>query len=225
MTKIIEVRNWNRREHFEFFLDFDQPFFNICVNCVIDNFLSTLKSKKIPFFLSTLYCVTKTVNLIPELNQRIIDKTKVIQYSLTHPAFTLMTETDNLFTYCLTDYIEDFQKFITETSKVMLEKKKTTGLNLKDEANRNDVIYITSLPWISFTSFQHPFNLYKKKKKNIDSIPRISWGKYYKLDQHYVLPISAQVHHSLCDGIHLSLFFEKLETMFNNDFIALANNL
>ena len=45
-----------------------------------------------------------------------------------------------------------------------------------------------------------------------DSIPRVSWGKYYKKSSRIVLPFNIQVNHRLVDGIHIGMFYSKLNT-------------
>ena len=71
---------------------------------------------------------------------------------------------------------------------------------------REDVIYHTTLPWISFTSFAHARN-----KGRGDSIPRIVFGKFTSVNERVLLPISVEVHHALMDGLHVGRFLTRLE--------------
>lgn len=48
-----------------------------------------------------------------------------------------------------------------------------------------------------------------------DSIPRISFGKYFKQDNKVLLPYSVQVNHMLLDGIHVGKYIEKLQNFIN----------
>ena len=43
-----------------------------------------------------------------------------------------------------------------------------------------------------------------------DSVPGISWGKYYNNDGKVLLPFSVQVNHCFADGIHISQYQEVL---------------
>lgn len=45
-----------------------------------------------------------------------------------------------------------------------------------------------------------------------DSNPRISWGKYITVNGRTTLPVSLFVNHALADGLHISRFFQNLET-------------
>ena len=68
------------------------------------------------------------------------------------------------------------------------------------------MIHFSVLPWVSFTSISHPRGLNSK----MESIPKITLGKFFKSGERILLPISIEVNHCLMDGYHLGLFNEKL---------------
>jgi chloramphenicol O-acetyltransferase type A len=45
----------------------------------------------------------------------------------------------------------------------------------------------------------------------VDSIPRISWGKYFRDDNLIKMPLSVQVHHALMDGFHVGRYFQQVQ--------------
>ncbi|MDH5434140.1 MAG: CatA-like O-acetyltransferase, partial [Gammaproteobacteria bacterium] len=47
--------------------------------------------------------------------------------------------------------------------------------------------------------------------KNVDSVPRIMWGKFYQKENRTVIPYNLQVNHCFIDGYHLGLFKERLD--------------
>ena len=71
---------------------------------------------------------------------------------------------------------------------------------------RDDLIYITCIPWISFTHISHTISINRN-----DSVPKISWGKYYKDGDKVLLPFSVQVNHALIDGFQIGKYVEKLQ--------------
>jgi len=89
--------------------------------------------------------------------------------------------------------------------------KQNDYFNLKELAGRDDLIYITCIPWISFTHLSHTISLNKN-----DSVPRISWGKYFMENNKVLLPFSVQVNHALVDGIHIGRYFLKLQNYIDN---------
>ena len=46
MSKYLEIENWNRRQHFEFFKSFDNPFFNICAKVDVTTLLGLVRAAK-----------------------------------------------------------------------------------------------------------------------------------------------------------------------------------
>ncbi|MBL3853137.1 CatA-like O-acetyltransferase, partial [Bacillus cereus] len=44
----------------------------------------------------------------------------------------------------------------------------------------------------------------------------ITCGKYFNEENKIMLPVSLQVHHSVCDGYHVSRFIEDLQELSNS---------
>ena len=73
---------------------------------------------------------------------------------------------------------------------------------------RDDLIYFTVLPWVSFSSFAHA-----RTPGRGESVPRIAFGKFTSENKRTRLPISVEVHHALMDGLHVGRFLARLEEM------------
>ena len=69
----------------------------------------------------------------------------------------------------------------------------------------NELIFISTLPWFSYTALNNPVPI------PADSNPRITWGKYIKEDLKTVIPVTVQCNHALVDGVHISQFLEALK--------------
>lgn len=67
------------------------------------------------------------------------------------------------------------------------------------------LLFISSLPWLSYTSLVQPVPI------PADSNPRITWGKYFEQEGKILIPVSILCHHALVDGIHLSQFYDHLK--------------
>ena len=50
----------------------------------------------------------------------------------------------------------------------------------------------------------------------VDSIPRISWGKYFEESGKIKLPLSVQAHHALVDGIHVGQYFNTIQEILDD---------
>lgn len=210
--KEINIEKWNRKKQYNFFKSLDYPHFNICANIDITEFLNYTKENNEAFFISTLYLVMKATNSIKEFRYRMRED-KVIEHDLVHPSFTIMGD-DEVFGFCHAKYSENFLEFKLRATDAVNKAK--ADISIDDESDKDDMVFLTSIPWVSFTSASHPIHL-----KTVDSIPRIAWGKYFEENGRAKLPISIQVHHSMMDGVHVGKLFMKLEEVFRE----VENNL
>jgi len=78
------------------------------------------------------------------------------------------------------------------------------------------LIHFTTLPWISFTSFSHARNWGRD-----DSVPKIAFGRFTKMEGSLLLPMSVEVHHALMDGLHVGRFVNHMEAALVKPEIAL----
>lgn len=206
-VKFLDVKNLERKDQYNHFKQFDYPHFNLCANVDITEFYRFIKEKEYPFFISILYATTKTANSIKEFRYRMRED-KIIEHEIVNPAFTVINSNE-IFSFCNVKFIDEFNEFKINTS-AEIDKAKNNA-SLKEEPGCDDVLYITSIPWVSFTNLTHPIQM-----NPVDSIPRIAWGKYFEENGKIKLPLSIQVHHSLMDGVHVGHYFNKIQEILNN---------
>lgn len=205
--KYIDIDNWKRKKHFELFNSMDYPHFSLCADVDVTVCRSYAKENGVSFFRAALYMAAASANEVPELRQRIRNK-KVVEHEAVHPSFTMMMD-NGLFSYCLVEYSADFPVFNERALKAMEAAVKFP--RIQDPEGRDDLLFITSIPWLSFTNITHPIHMHP-----VDSIPRISWGKFYKRGRALLMPVSLQAHHALVDGLHSGLFYKNLQNKLNN---------
>ena len=204
--KYIDIESWNRKDHFNYFKQFDYPHFNVCANIDITRTYKHIKEKGLPFFISMLYIASNAANSIKEFKLRIRGGS-VVEHETVSPSFTVMTENE-VFNYCTAPFMDDFFSFRASTSELIEKAKRSAGLD--DDLERDDLLYITSLPWVSFASITHPINMHP-----VDSIPRISWGKFFEENGNNKLPLSVQAHHAIVDGMHVGNYFCLIQEILN----------
>ena len=88
---------------------------------------------------------------------------------------------------------------------------------LENEPGRDDLLYMTALPWVSFTSFNHPMRLHPA-----DSVPRFAWGKFFQQGERLLMPLSVQGHHALMDGIHMGKYYGEVENILQHPEVFLG---
>jgi hypothetical protein len=78
-----------------------------------------------------------------------------------------------VFSFCTAQFTDSYQEF---KANALLEIEKIkNNVSIKDEPGRDDLLYVTSIPWVSFTSITHPVQM-----NPVDSIPRISGANSLK---------------------------------------------
>ena len=203
MANYLDLASWPRRELFEFFIGYTNPYFNVCTQVDITRLVALTRKRpgvKISFALH--YFALRVANEIEPFRYRLKDE-KVFVYDVINGGTTVLLPNES-FAYAYFDYHQDFEKFVTEMGKAVDDLR--TGSGALKPTMRDDVIYHTTLPWISFTSFAHA-----RTKGRGDSIPRIVFGKFTKENERLRMPISVEVHHALMDGLHVGRYLARLE--------------
>lgn len=198
----IDLQTWPRHQHFNLFRGFDHPHFNMCANMDITKFYPHLKRNNLPFTVAVAYLLTKAANVVPEFRYRIRGE-EVIEHETVHPSITILVDEDR-FSFCTFDYNEDFKTFATN-AEAQIAKVKAEP-TLEDEPGRDDLLFMSIIPWVSFTSFMHPIHL-----DPADSIPRFAWGKFFKEGNALKMPLSVQAHHALMDGVHMGRYYAQVQ--------------
>jgi len=200
--RTIDMQSWSRRAYFEKFIAFDHPHFGMGANVDLTRFYPLLKQRGYSITVGIVYVISRAANAIPEFRYR-LRAGAVVEHEIVHPSITLLTGED-LFSFCTMDYIEDFREFAARAAEKMAYVK--AHPTLKDEPGRDDFLFMTALPWVSFTSFRHPMQLHPA-----DSVPRFAWGKFFEDRKRIMMPLDVQGHHALMDGIHMGRFYAKVQ--------------
>lgn len=208
--KILDIDSWKRKEHFNFFSQFDEPFFGIVseIDCTIAYKIA--KENANSFFAYYLHKSLLAVNEIEEFKYR-IDENKVIIYDKIHASPAIIRD-DNTFGYSFIQFNPDLETFSKSLQKEIDNVKNSVGLRLNKDAMRKDTIHYSSIPWSKFTGLTHARNY-----KIVDSVPKITFGKTFLKETTWIMPIAIYVHHGLVDGLHISKFLELFQKLMNEN--------
>ena len=176
------------------------------MNIDITNFLNRIRKKKLPFYYAMTYATTYVANEIEEFRYRIREGQVVLHDSI-HPSFTDISPGTELFKIVTLDLENTMEEFIASAKSKADNQKEFFPSGAMD---RDDLVYITCIPWISFTQLIHTIHFRKD-----DSAPRISWGKYFQSGDKMMMPLSVQVNHALADGLHVGNYVNKLQEYIN----------
>ena len=206
MKQLLDLNTWNRKEHFLFFKQMEEPFFGVTVpiDCTIA--YTKAKAMGMSFFTYYLHKTLIAVNNIKAFRYRIIDD-NVFIFDQIDASATILRE-DKTFGFSLMEYSEDMAEFAEITKKEITRIQNTTGLITRDFSE--NLIHFSAVPWVNFTSYSHA-----RSFTFPDSCPKISFGKMMEENGKKTMQMSVHVHHGLVDGYDVGLFISAFEELMN----------
>jgi chloramphenicol O-acetyltransferase type A len=210
--RVIDPDTWARREHFTKFADWDNPYFDMTVPVEVTALLPLIAERGISITAATVYVQARAANGIPEFRTRVRPGGVIVEHEKVHPSFTVMVD-DGLFSFCYLDWDPEFSAFTAHVSEQIARVQAEP--TLAERGTRDDLLFMTAIPWVSFTSFSHPI------PTNAEYVPRFAWGKYYPDGDRMVMPLQVQGHHALMDGLHVGRYFEAVQGLLDDPEVLL----
>lgn len=206
MKQKLNLETWNRKEHFLFFKQMEEPFFGITTT--IDCTKAYQKSKElgVSFFVYYLHKTLVAVNKFENFRYRIIND-EIYIYDQIDASATIM-RADNTFGFSLMTYSKNLAVFNKNATQEIARIQTTTGLFTRNFAE--NLIHFSALPWVNFTALTHA-----RSFTFPDSCPKISFGKMINDNGKKTMSISINVHHGLMDGFHVSRFLDIFQELMN----------
>ena len=123
MAEYLDVTKWARRDLFQFFLNFDNPYFNICTRVDVTRLLELLRGRPdVSVTLAYHYFALRVANEIEPFRYRLREG-KVLVHDVINGGTTVLLPNES-FNFAYFDYQEDFEKFITEAQRAVNEVQK-----------------------------------------------------------------------------------------------------
>ncbi|KOS07176.1 chloramphenicol acetyltransferase [Flavobacterium akiainvivens] len=200
----LDLTTWPRKEHFEFFSRFEEPFFGLVATIDCTKGYAAAKEAGVPFSLYYLHKTLAAVNGIEAFCYRIKDG-EVWLHEQVDVSSTVMRD-DTTFGFSFMEYYPDLHTFVAGAQAEIARVQNTPGL-ITRTFDMDNIIHFSAIPWIDFTSLSHA-----RSFTFPDSCPKVSIGKMTVNEAgKRTMPVSLHVHHGLMDGYHTGLFYEALQ--------------
>ena len=208
MKRLLDLNTWPRKPHFDFFRQFEEPFFGITaeVNCA--HAYEYCKATSSSFFLYYLHKSLVAANRIEPFRYRIEGDLVVVHDQVN--ASPTINRMDGTFGFGYMNYLEDFEEFSRE-AQAEIESVRSRN-DLFPSTSGENVIHYSSLPWIKFTSISHARSFSFR-----DSVPKISFGKMTSESGWMKMPVSIHVHHALMDGWHVGMYLDMFQELMDGN--------
>lgn len=206
MKQILNRASWHRNAHYEFFSQFEEPFFGITVQVDVTRARIQSKERQESLFLYYLYQSLRAVNAVEPFRYR-IEGEDVVVYDRVHASPTINRDNGS-FGFAYMDFESAWTEFY---QKAQLEADRVRSHNrLEPATSAENVIHYSAIPWIHFTSLSHA-----RAFSFRDSIPKISFGKIISQGDAYCMPVSVHAHHALMDGYDVGKMLDLFQQFLN----------
>ena len=201
--RYLDLDTWPRRKHYELFKGFDHPHFAMVANVDITGLKAAVRQHDVSITFAIVYLIARAANDIPEFRYR-LRPDGVVVHEVVHPSFTVMVD-EEIFSFCTVRYESDFPSFAVGAAAREAQVK--AHPTLENDSEQDDLLFMSAIPWVSFTMFTHPMHL-----SPADSVPRFAWGRFFEEGGRLMMPLGVQVHHALMDGLHVGRYYSAYES-------------
>lgn len=118
--KKIDVEKMDRRKTYEWFKTFKNPTYGVNVNLDVTKLVKYTKETNSSFFINFLCILVKSLNDIPEMKQRFVDK-EPVEYDVCNPGITVLTKNDT-FENVRFSYVDNYH-FIILLKKILIKQR------------------------------------------------------------------------------------------------------
>ena len=201
--RFLEISSWKRREHFELFRGFANPFFSVSVDMDATRVWEESRQTGSPsFYVATLFHSLRAANSTEAFRLRIRGD-RVWVHDSVRASATILRD-DDTFGFGIFPPAPTLEEFDSHASGEVAAAKRVGPLILP-RPGEDDMIYHSSLPWIRFTAFTNALNGGK------DSVPRVVFGKCAQRGGRWTLPVAVEVHHALVDGLDVARYLTAFQ--------------
>lgn len=198
---------WERKEIYEFFSSFSNPFYMVSFIVDVTELKEFTKRHDCSFYYALVFLCAKAMSRVENFRY-IVQGDDVYLIDERQPSFTDRKPGSELFHIVTVPAGDDILAFCREAKRKSQSQK--CFIDMTKESN--DLVYLSCLPSLKLTALTNEFDLLAPGFSS-DSVPRIAWGKYSEHSGRLELTVSVEVNHRFIDGIHIEKFAAQLESM------------
>lgn len=210
MFKPIDTSSWKRKPYFDHYFNQIRCTYSITANIDITNVLSFKDRNKVKLYPLLIYVISKAVNKYEEFRTAINDRGEIGVWETLSPCYTVFHKDSESFSNIWTEWNDDLNLFLSNFEQDSKRFGQIDSIDAKPNTPAN-VFPISSLPWTTFTGFN--LNIFAD---GTYLLPIFTYGKYFKDGNRYLIPLSIQVHHAVCDGFHVSRLINEIQQECSN---------
>lgn len=217
MKRIIDPATWDRRDNYEFFRGFLNPWISVTTELDCTEARIAARAAGRSFFLHYLYAVLRAVNEIEEFRYRTDAEGRVVLYDRVDVITPIAVPGRTFYTVRIPCF-EAFDRFYAEARSIIdgiPETGDPYGVEKAIQASGEyDVFLLSATPDLYFTSLSYA----QQAPGRPTQYPLMNVGKAVERDGRWVLPFSLFVNHAFVDGAHIGRLVERIGTLLKTPF-------
>lgn len=199
------VEDYYRREHFEFFSRYGNPFYSVTFPLDAGALRRALAARALPTYLNLSYLLLRAMQGIEDFRYRLLDG-RIVLFARLHPALVVPAP-GGRFSFCALRYDPDVAVFNRESRAAMEETSRRVDLTGGTEPN---FVYFTALPKVPFTHFTHVV-----PDDPTAGQAQVAFGRLRRDGGRVWVPVGLQVNHLFIDGAALGRLAEETQALWD----------
>ncbi len=204
---LIDINNWERKEYFNHY----RHAIPCTCNMTVKLDITTIKQQDKHLYSTLLFRLTEIINRHEEFRTNYNPQGELGIYDRLIPSYTVFNPETETFTSIWTEPSETYADFYQSYQQDLAQYGKNKGLIGKPDMPEN-TFNVSMIPWTSFEGFN--LNL---EKGFAYLLPIFTFGKYEQINNRYIIPMSVQIHHAVCDGFHVCRLINELQTALHQE--------
>ena len=196
----VDLRTWKRRQHYQLFRRYQQPYFSVTVDVDVTRTWNACRKTGSPsFFLTSLFHMLRAVNDVDAFRLRMRPR-GVWRHDRVAVGPTIRGD-DEAFRFVRLELSDTLNEFAARGREAIA--RAAVRRDLEPQEASDDIVFHSVLPWLRFTAFSNAL------PGGRDSIPRIVFGKCTGTTRRMTLPVAIEVHHAVADGADVARFVDR----------------
>lgn len=202
----IPLESWPRRAALAHFRAMAHPAFSVTVPVDVTGLRERAARHGATPWLAYHHAALEAANGIDAMHQT-LTADGVREFAVIHASTTVLRD-DGSFGFLTLPREPSLAAFAARAKPGIVRVRQASGdLFAADEpgdVREETLVHMTALPWLAFSAFTHA-------RGTGDDRPKVAFGRFKEEGGRLLMPVAVDVHHALCDGVHVGRFFERLQ--------------
>lgn len=204
----IPLDTWPRRAALAHFRQMAQPAFSVTATVDVTRLRERAARHGATPWLAYHHAALEAANGIDGMRQTLTGGGSGVREFATIHASTTVLRDDGSFGFLTLPRDPSLEQFAARARLHLPRVRAASGdlfaADAPGDVRVETLVHMTALPWFAFTAFTHA-------RGRGDDRPKIAFGRFTAQGERLLMPVAVDVHHALCDGVHVGRFFEQFQ--------------